>query len=158
MFSVGDKIVYPLYGAGVIEDLEQLEVDGASQTYYVMFIPTGNLKIKVPAKKAEYVGIREVYEKEKVIGIMRSIMDKPIDMPENWNLRYKENLEKIKSGNLFEVAVVFRNLLYREREKGLSSAEKKMLSTSKQIIISELILTQDVDRSGAEQLLSEYVG
>jgi CarD family transcriptional regulator len=123
-----------------------------------MFIPTGNLKIKVSAQKAEYVGIREVYEKEKVLGIMQGITDKPIDMPENWNLRYKENLEKIKSGNLSDVVIVFRNLLYREREKGLSSAEKKMLSTSKQIIISELILTQDIDRKAEEILLSKYVG
>lgn len=157
MFSVGDKIVYPLYGAGVIENLEHLEVDGNQQVYYVMFIPTGNLKIKVSAGKAALIGIRQVYEKEKVLSIIKNVIDEPIDMPENWNQRYKENLEKIKTGNLSEVALVFRNLLYRERQKGLSSAEKKMLSTAKQIIVSEIILTQDLEKTAAEAMLTSFV-
>lgn len=157
MFNVGDKIVYPLYGAGVIEDLEHMEVDGSQQTYYVMFIPTGNLKIKVSVGKAANVGIRQVYEKEKVLSIIKHVINEPIDMPENWNQRYKENLEKIKTGNLSEVILVFRNLLHRERQRGLSSAEKKMLTTAKQIIVSEIILTQDMERTAAEEMLSEYV-
>ncbi len=157
MYSVGDKIVYPLYGAGIIENLEQLEVDGTQQLYYVLFIPTGNLKIKICAGKADDLGIRQVYAKETVTDIIKSVMDEPIDMPENWNLRYKENLEKIKTGNLQEVTLVFRNLLYRERERGLSTAEKKMLSTAKQIIISEIILTHDVEKVYAEEILSSYV-
>ena len=157
MFSIGDKIVYPLYGAGVIEDLEQMEVDGASQVYYVMFIPIGNLKIKVSARKAAIIGLREVYEKERVLNIIKNVTTEPMVMPENWNQRYKENLEKIKSGNLSDVTLVFRNLLYRERQRGLSSAEKKMLTTAKQIIVSEIILTQDLDRAAAEEMLTQYV-
>ena len=157
LFSVGDKIVYPLYGAGVIEDLEQMEVNGMQQVYYVMFIPIGNLKIKVSAGKAAAIGLREVYAKDRVVSIIKNVMAEPMAMPENWNQRYKENLEKIKSGNLSEVALVFRNLLYRERQRGLSSAEKKMLTTAKQIIVSEIILTQDVDRSAAEEMLTQYV-
>ncbi len=157
MYSVGDKIVYPMYGAGVIEELENMEIDGSSQVYYVMYIPTGNLKIKVSAGKADNIGLRQVYEKDQVTEMIKSAKSEPIEMAENWNQRYKENLEKIKSGNLTEVSIVFRNLLYRERERGLSSAEKKMLTTAKQIIISELILSQNVEKSIAEEMLSALI-
>ncbi|MCL2616952.1 MAG: CarD family transcriptional regulator, partial [Defluviitaleaceae bacterium] len=99
------------------------------------------------------IGIREVYSKDEVINRVSSVVNTPSSMPENWNQRYKENLEKIKTGNLDEVALVFRNLLHRERERGLSSVEKKMLQNAKQIILSEIVLSQDVEKAQAEQLL-----
>ena len=153
MFSVGDKIVYPMHGAGVIEELEHLEVDGCNHLYYVMVIPTGNLKIRVSAQKAATIGIRGVYSKDEVLSRVSSVVSIPMSMPENWNQRYKENLERIKTGNLDEVTLVFRNLLHRERSKGLSSVEKKMLQTAKQIILSEIVLSQNVEKDHAEQLL-----
>ena len=158
MFSKGDKIVYPLYGAGVIENLEEKEVDGNSQWYYVLRIPVGNLKIMISAGKAESLGIREIYAKDKIVDVISSVRDLPINMPDNWNQRYKENMEKIKSGKLEEVALVFRNLRERERERGLSTAEKKMMTTAKQIILSELILSQDVEKSCAEDILAQTFG
>ena len=153
MFNKGDKIVYPLYGAGVIEDLEEKEIDGDTHLYYVLRIPVGNLKIMISASKAKSLGIREIYPKGEIEGIIGSVCSIPIVMPENWNQRYKENMEKIKSGRLEEVALVFRNLYERERERGLSTAEKKMMTTAKQIILSELILSQDVDKDAAEEIL-----
>ena len=158
MFQKGDKIVYPLYGAGVIEDLETKEIDGGSQTYYVLHIPVGNLKIMISTGKAEGLGIREIYSKEEMLQIMSSVTGAPIDMPENWNQRYKENMERIKSGRLNEVALVFRNLLMRERERGLSTAEKKMMTTAKQIILSEMILSQNVEKLQAEEMLTDMFG
>lgn len=155
MFHKGDKIVYPLYGAGVIEDLEQREIDGDNQTYYVLRIPVGNLKIMISAGKAESLGIREIYAKDEILRVISGVTGKPVDMPENWNQRYKENMERIKSGKLNEVVLVFRNLLVRERERGLSTAEKKMMTTAKQIILSELILSQDVEKTRAEEILNE---
>ena len=155
MFCKGDKIVYPLYGAGVIEDLEEKEIDGATQTYYVLRIPVGNLKIMISSGKAESLGIREVYGKDEMRRIMDEIIQEPIEMPENWNQRYKENMERIKSGRLQDVALVYRNLLVREKDRGLSTAEKKMLTTAKQIILSELILSQEVEKSEAEEILSQ---
>ena len=153
MFVKGDKIVYPLYGAGIIEDLEVKQIDGVTETYYVLNIPVSNLKIMVSASKAEVLGIRRVYEKEEVA---RIINDR--DLPEaattaNWNQRYKENLERIKSGMLDEVTGVFRNLLNREKLRSLSSAEKKMLTTAKQIIISEIAISHNVDKNEAETIL-----
>lgn len=155
MFSKGDKIVYPLYGAGVIEDLEQKEIDGDSQIYYVLRIPVGNLKIMISAGKAESLGIREIYAKDEIMKVISAVTGEPVAMPENWNQRYKENMERIKSGKLNEVTLVFRNLLVRERERGLSTAEKKMMTTAKQIILSELILSQDVEKTRAEEMLAE---
>jgi CarD family transcriptional regulator len=113
MFAKGDKIVYPLYGAGVIEDLEQKELDGGIQTYYVLRIPVGNLKIMISVNKAESLGIREIYAKDEMLSVINGVTSEPVDMPENWNQRYKENMERIKSGRLDEVALVFRNVLLR---------------------------------------------
>jgi CarD family transcriptional regulator len=158
MFSKGDKIVYPLYGAGIIEDLEEKEIDGNQQLYYVLHIPVGNLKIMISSGKAESLGIREIYDKETILDVIGSVAGLPITMPENWNQRYKENMERIKSGKLEEVALVFRNLRDRERERGLSTAEKKMMTTAKQIILSELILSQDVDKTTAENILINMFG
>ncbi|MCL2526968.1 MAG: CarD family transcriptional regulator [Defluviitaleaceae bacterium] len=153
MYQTGEKIVHPLYGAGVIENLEEKEVEGVLQTYYVLQIPVGNLKIMISAAKAEAQGIRNIHSKGEIEGIVAGIIDAPVDMPDNWNQRYKENMERIKSGQLSEVALVYRNLLLRERERGLSTAEKKLMTTAKQIILSELILSKDIDREEAEALL-----
>ena len=158
MFSKGDKIVHSLHGAGVIEDLEEKEIDGSKQLYYVLRIPVGNLKIMISAGKAGTLGIREIYGKDEIMDVISSVAKVPITMPENWNQRYKENMEKIKSGKLEEVALVFRNLYERERERGLSTAEKKMMTNAKQIILSELILSQDVEKSCAEDILTRTFG
>ncbi|MCL2572788.1 MAG: CarD family transcriptional regulator [Defluviitaleaceae bacterium] len=158
MYKVGEKIVHPLYGAGIIESLEDKEVEGTLQTYYVLQIPVGNLKIMISAAKAETQGIRGIHSGDEVVGIVSGIVDMEIDMPDNWNQRYKENMERIKSGQLSEVSLVYRNLLLRERERGLSTAEKKLMTTAKQIILSELILSKDIDRVEAENLLENIFG
>ena len=155
MFTIGERIVHPLYGAGVIEELEEKEVEGTLQSYYVLQIPVGNLKIMISAAKAKGQGIREIHPSDKIVEIISSIKEDPIDMPDNWNQRYKENMERIKSGHLEEVSLVYRNLLLRERERGLSTAEKKLMTTAKQIILSELILSKDIDRTESETLLEE---
>ena len=158
MYQIGEKIVHPMYGAGVIEALEDKDIDGVLQTYYVLQIPVGNLKIMISAAKAEFQGIRGVHSCDEIEGIIASVKDTPIDMPDNWNQRYKENMERIKSGQLSEVSLVYRNLLLRERERGLSTAEKKLMTTAKQIILSELILSKDIERMEAETLLESIFG
>jgi CarD family transcriptional regulator len=153
MYNAGDKIVYPLYGAGIIEDIEHKEIDGEMQVYYVLTIPVGNLKIMISAAKAESQRVRFVNPKEEVLSLISCAQE--MEMPDNWNLRYKENMERIKTGELTQVATVFYNLLLRERERGLSTAEKKMMTTAKQIILSELILSLDIDKNDAENILDE---
>jgi len=158
MYQIGEKIVHPLYGAGVIESLDEKDVDGTVQTYYVLQIPVGNLKIMISAAKAEAQGIRGIHHADEIVGVISSVIDMEIDMPDNWNQRYKENMDRIKSGQLAEVSLVYRNLLLRERERGLSTAEKKLMTTAKQIILSELILSKDIERPDAETLLEGIFG
>ncbi|MCL2577241.1 MAG: CarD family transcriptional regulator [Defluviitaleaceae bacterium] len=153
MYEKGDKIVYPLYGAGVIEDIEQKEIDGELQIYYVLMIPVGNLKIMISAAKAESLRVRRIHAGREIRAMISGAVE--IEMPDNWNQRYKENMERIKTGEISQVAIVFYNLLLRERERGLSTAEKKMMTTAKQIILSELILSMDIDKAEAEVILDE---
>ena len=153
MYQKGDRIVYPLYGAGIIEELETKEIDGEIQTYYVLIIPIGNLKIMISAAKAEVQRVRPVHTHDRIVGFLAAALEVKADMPDNWNQRYKENMERIKTGDLTQVGLVFNNLLLRERERGLSTAEKKMMTTAKQIILSELILSMDIEKTEAENIL-----
>jgi len=153
MFGKGDKIVYPMYGAGIVEDLEEKQIDGVTELYYVLNIPVSNLKIMVSASKATTLGIRPVHTKEEVIRAITGADHPDETEVKNWNQRYKDNLEKIKSGKLSEVTVVFKNLLNREKLRSLSSAEKKMLTTAKQIIISEIAISQNIEKNEAEEIL-----
>ena len=153
MYQIGDKIVCPLHGAGEIEALEEKEVDGELQTYYILTIPVGNLKLMISAKKSKLQNIRAVHDKDAIVKILQSSLDMEVDMPDNWNQRYKDNLERIKTGNLAIVGMVYKNLLHREKEKGLSTSEKKMMTTTKHIILSELMLSLCTDKKEAEQIL-----
>ncbi len=157
MFNKGDKIVYPMYGAGVVEALEDNMIDGKIASYYVMRLPLGNLTIKVSVSKACDLGIREIHSPEVVLDIISKVGQSAADMSENWNQRYKENLVKLKTGDLLEVGLVYKNLMQREKEKGLSSAEKKVLTTAKQIVVSELILSQEIDKIIAEEILEKSI-
>ncbi|MCC8015085.1 MAG: CarD family transcriptional regulator [Eubacterium sp.] len=151
MFNVGDKIVYPMYGAGVIEEIEEKEIDGNKCLYYAVNMPVSNLKITVSVAKAETVGVRYIDEPHCVMNTIKETT--PIEMSSNWNERYKENTARIKTGSLKKVTEVFKTLILKERERSLSSVEKKMLSNTKQIIVSELILSQGIEKSEAEKLL-----
>ena len=155
MFQKGDKVVYPIHGAGVIDGLEQKSIDGHEQFYYILSIPIGNLKISVSVRNAESMGVREVMQKELLEKTLTGVKDIPVSMSENWNQRYKDNMAKIKTGSLIEVCEVFRNLRLREKDRSLSSAEKKVLSTAKQIILSEIILSHSIEKLEAEEFLEQ---
>ena len=150
MFNVGDKIVYPMYGAGIIEGMEEKIIDGENKLYYILRIPVGNLKITISVKKADTLGLREISSSSEVLGIINEV--EPIEMSDNWN-----NVERIKTGSLEKVVQVFKTLIFRERKKSLSSVEKKLLGTAKQIILSEIILSNDVEREQAEAILERAV-
>ena len=156
MFNIGDKIVYPMHGAGVIDAIEEKDILGEKQSYYILKMP-GEVKVMVPTAKAEEVGVRNIIDKssaDKVIGILEqdeTIMDK------NWNKRYRDNMEKMKSGDIYEVADVVRNLSFKQKEKGLSTGEKKMLNNAKQIMISELVLAEHASQEEVEQLVENKI-
>ena len=147
MFDIGDKVVYPVHGAGTIEAIEEREVLGEKHKYYVMRLSLGALTVLIPTENIKEVGLREVIDANGVNKVYKILGDHQIDSEINWNQRYKVNMEKIKSGDIYEVAAVVKNLMFREKDKGLSTGEKKMLDTAKQILISELVLAGEADET-----------
>lgn len=156
MFNVGDKVVYPMHGAGIVEAIEEREILGERQKYYIMRMPIGNLRVMIPINSVGSVGLREVIEEREVEKVMDVLRDKKSKMSSNWNRRYRTNMQKIKSGNIFEVAEVVRNLVLRDKEKGLSTGERKMLDSARQILISELVLAKGIEEEKAELILDEF--
>lgn len=157
MFQIGEKVVYPMYGAGVVENIEQDFRGTKLEMYYIIQIPKNNLKIRLIANKSEQLGVRAVAKKEEVEKTLVYVGAKKIVMPENWSLRYKDNLEKLKTGKLDMVIEVVKNLNEREKRKKLSSIEKKLLNTAKQIVLSEIICSYEIDTEKAEELLAKSV-
>jgi CarD family transcriptional regulator len=156
MFKIGDKVVYPMHGAGVIEAIEEKEVLGQMRQYYIMRLPIGDMKVMIPLDNVSEVGLRGVINEEGIQQVLTILQDKKSTMQTSWNRRYRANMEKIKSGDIFEVAEVVRNLVLRDKEKGLSTGEKKMLENARQILISELVLAKNA-RKEQVQLLIEGV-
>ena len=157
MFKVGDKIVYPMHGAGTIESIEEREILGEKQKYYIMKMPVGDIKVMVPTKNAEMIGVRDVIPNETAKGVLDVLASDTTDMSSNWNKRYRDNMEKMKSGDIYEVADVVRNLSFKQKEKGLATGEKKMLSSAKQILISELVLAEATDKENVEKLVNDKI-
>ncbi len=156
MFNVGDKIVYPMHGAGTIDAIEQKDILGEKQDYYIIKMP-GEVKVMVPIAKAEEVGVRNVINKAEAGKVLEVLEANETEMSNNWNKRYKENMEKMKSGNVYEIADVVRNLSYKQKEKGLSTGEKKMLSNAKQILVSELVLAEHASENEVEDLIENKI-
>lgn len=157
VFNVGDKVVYPMHGAGVIEAVEEREVLGERQKYYILRIPLGDMRVMVPLNNAREVGLRSVISEEDVKKVYEILGGAKTKMSSNWNRRYRANLEKMKSGDVFAVAEVVRNLAYRDREKGLSTGERRMLDNAKQILISELVVAQEAEEAEVQKAIEEVL-
>ncbi len=157
MFNVGDRIVYPMHGAGVIESIEEREILGNKQKYYVMKMPVGDMKVLIPTRNVGDVGIREIIDSCDVDKVYEILQDQSVNVTNNWNRRYRENMIKIKSGDIYEVADVVRTLMIREREKGLSTGERKMLNSARQIMVSELVLAGDTDQIEIETIINDFL-
>ena len=156
MFNVGDKIVYPMHGAGTIDAIEEKDILGEKQNYYIIKMP-GEVKVMVPISKAGDIGVRSVIDKAEAGKVLEVLEANETEMSNNWNKRYKENMEKMKSGSIYEVADVVRNLSYKQKEKGLSTGEKKMLNNAKQILVSELVLAEHASENEVENLVENKI-
>lgn len=157
MFKIGDKIVYPMHGAGIIEAIEEKEILGEKRSYYVLRMPIGEMKVMVPISNVNTIGLRKVIDGEEVRKVFSILQEEDSPMSSNWNRRYRSNMEKIKSGNVYDLAEVVRNLSVRDKEKGLSTGEKKMLDNARQILLSELVLAKDGEEDNIRHLLQEYL-
>ena len=156
-FNIGDKVVYPMHGAGIIEAIEEKEVLGEKHRYYIMKLPIGEMKVMIPMDNVSEIGLRQIIDDDGVKQVYHILKGEVSKMSQNWNRRYRANMEKIKSGDIFEVAEVVRNLAIRDREKGLSTGERKMLDNARQILISELVLAQDATEEQVESSLNELL-
>ena len=156
MFNVGDKIVYPMHGAGTIDSIEEKDILGEKQAYYIIKMP-GEVKVMVPTAKAEEIGVRNIIDKEKAGKVLEILEENETEMSNNWNKRYRDNMEKMKSGDIYEVADVVRNLAFKQKEKGLSTGEKKMLNNAKQILVSELVLAEHSSQEDVERLVENKI-
>lgn len=157
MYKIGDRVVYPMHGAGVIEAIEEKEILGSVQKYYVMKMPVGDMKVMIPMETCDEIGIRSVIGSKEAEKVLEDFSGYEIEEAQSWNKRYRENMMRIKSGDIYEVAHVVKMLITRDRSKGLSTGERKMLSNAKQILISELVLAKNIAQSEVETMIEELV-
>lgn len=155
MYNIGDKIVHPMHGAGVIEDVVTRCINGKSLDYYILNIPSNNMTLMVPVATSDAIGLRNVISCERADELIALASEIEIDEIQNWNKRYRDNISKLKSGELDEVIRVIKSLTYRDKSNGLSTGERKMLHSAKQILISELILAKEKTFSEIEQELNQ---
>jgi CarD family transcriptional regulator len=156
-FNVGETVVYPHHGAALIEATETRIVKGEEKLYLVLKVAQGDLVVKVPAENAEVVGVRDVVDQAGLDHVFEVLRAPHTEEPTNWSRRYKANLEKLASGDVNKVAEVVRDLWRRDKERGLSAGEKRMLSKARQILVSELALAEETDEERAEGILDEVL-
>lgn len=157
MYKVGDKIVYSVHGAGKIVDIKEIEILGDEKLYYILQLPINNIQVSIPVEEADDAVIRPVISQEegkKVVEILKADKTK---MSKNWSQRYRQNLEAIKTGDIYEIAEIVRNLTILDMSKGLSASEKKMLTKSKRILISELVISGALDKEEASDMIDDFI-
>ena len=157
MFNIGDKIVYPRHGAGVIEGIEEKEVLGEKLKYYVIRIALGDMRMMVPMDNMETSGIRGITTREELQGIYDILSSETSIMCKNWSKRYRENETKLKNGNIYEISELVKNLTVADREKKLSTGEKRMLENAAQLLISELMLILDEPYDKVEDTVKNMI-
>ena len=146
VFTEGDMAVYPAHGVGVIKSIETQQVAGVDQTFYVLEIIGNSMRIMIPTSSSENVGLRSIVNKKEATEVLNILKDRAIEIDsQTWNRRYREYMEKIKTGSIFEVAAVLRDLFLLSVDKDLSYGERKMLDTAKGLLVKELSIAQDVE-------------
>ena len=157
MFQIGEKVVYPVHGAGIIESIESREILGEQRSYYVLRISTGELQVLVPVDSVEKAGLRPICPPAKLHEVADILQEPPHSWEENWNKRYRIHMDKIKSGDICQLAEVVSSLSLRDTERGLSAGEKKMLDNARKILLSEVILSAGLNQEEAAQRLDNYL-
>ncbi|MDU5461298.1 CarD family transcriptional regulator [Anaerococcus vaginalis] len=158
MFKIGDKIVYPMHGAGIIDSVETKEFLGKEKEYFILKMPIGNMDISIPKANINKMNIRDVISKKEGEEILAILEQDPKDLNSNWNLRYRENQEILKTGDIFKIANMVRDLVALDDDKGLSTTEKKLLNRARRIMASELVMSGSLERDEAEKMIDESIG
>jgi len=145
-----------MHGAGTIHAIEKKNILNEEQEYYIISMP-GEVKVMVPTAKADQIGVRSIIGKGEVSKVLNILEENETEMSNNWNKRYRDNMDKMKSGDIYEIADVVRNLSFKQKEKGLSTGEKKMLNNAKQILVSELVLAESIPEEEIEKLVDNKI-
>ncbi|MCI8933519.1 MAG: CarD family transcriptional regulator [Clostridiaceae bacterium] len=153
MYTVGKKVVHPMHGAGVIEEIVSRNEKEGPKIFYLIRFSVGSLTLLLPCDNCEAVGLRQTMTPEEAEEMLASLDEAPVEYEHNWSQRYKENMARIRSGDMRQVAVVIRTLRRRDKKKNLSTGERKMLSSAKKIVISELALVLDREYSEIEHII-----
>lgn len=154
MFRAGDKIVHPMHGAGIVESIVQNKVNGVTRDYYVLKLPLRSMVVMIPTHNCDEIGVRPIIDSAQAEDILAKLPGIEVEFEQNWNRRYRDNMERIKSGDLLEVARVIKGLMLRDGERGLSTGERKMLHSAKEILISEIVLSQSVSYEDVEERIN----
>ena len=157
MFKIGDRVVYPMHGAGVVKDVVVKDIMGKKEEYLIIMMPIGNIKISVPVENAQNIGVRDVIDVKELEEVYDVLKGNKSKMSVNWNKRYRENLEKLKKGDVLEVAEVVRNLSIMDKNKGLSTGEKKMLNSAKKMLISEMVIVENDIYASVEKKIENAI-
>lgn len=155
MFRIGDKVVHPMHGAGIIEDVVERTIDGVSARYYALKLALDDVTLFLPVDNSEKLGIRPVCSAKEAKMLLDHFEELARSEDKGWNQRYRENMQRIRSGDLLEVGQVVKNLAEREHERGLSTGEKKMLASAKRIVISEVAFSLGMGMEDAEKLIDQ---
>ena len=157
MYQVGDKILYPMHGAGIIKLIEKREILGSVKEYYILHVPCGDMNVMIPVDNCDAIGVRPIVTEEEIQAAIEILRQESTQMTGNWNKRYRENMEKIKTGNIELVAEIVRNLTRIDRENRLSAGEKKMLTNVREILQSEIMLVCNIDETEARRIIEEAI-
>ena len=153
MYRTGDKVLYPMHGAGVIRQIKSCEILGEVKDYYLLHVPCGDMEVMIPVEACDDIGVRPVGTQEDVDEAISVLGLQSTEMGGNWSKRYRANTEKLKTGDIILVAEVVRNLTRHDRESGLSAGEKKMLSNARKILQSEIMLALDISEDEALEMI-----
>lgn len=157
MYCIGDKVVHPMHGAGIIKDIKKIVLSGVEREYYVVCFAVGNMISDIPVTGCDKIGIRDVISKDEAKKVLDFFHGYEVGDDINWNKRQRENMGKLKSGDIYQVAGVLKELMCRERRKGLSTSERKTLSSARQIVLSELILSEVAEESDIQMIIDDTV-
>ena len=158
MFCVGDKIVHPMHGAGIVDNIVEKKINGVSRHYYILKLPANGMLVMIPTSNSEEIGVRPVMDSARAAQILDAIDTIEVETNANWNQRYRENMLRLKSGDLMEVARVVKSLMLRDNQRGLSTGERKMLHSAKQILISEIVLSNCASYEEVEARINTVLG
>lgn len=157
MYKIGDKIVYPMHGAGTIEKIESREILGEVKDYYILNISYGDMGLMLPVDNCDRIGVRSIVSEDQMDEAIKILGQESTKMADNWNKRQRENMDKLKTGNINITAEIVRNLTRMDRERKLSAGEKKMLTNARKILLSEVMLVKDISVPEALDLIEKAI-